>query len=43
MLTEFFTWWTGTLLDMVPQRLSGRDRAGQAALLVAPVPGTRIA
>ena len=39
MLTEFFTWWTGTLLDMVPQRLSGRDRAGQAALLVAPVPG----
>ena len=36
MVTEFLSWWTRQMLDLVPERFVRRDPAGMNAILVAP-------
>src|ERR1700712_1554702 len=36
MVTEFLSWWTRQMLDLVPERFMRRDPAGLNAILVAP-------
>lgn len=39
MITEFLSWWTRQLLDLVPERFARRDPATSNAILVSPDSG----